>query len=416
MKYYIITFLFFISINSSLAQSPLPDTVWAGNPFQTAILRASVVTGGSPSITIVPNRGPLCFDKQIKIKATKGSQVFEQCLYINTHDGYIGYLPPHTTATGAMCDIKPQEKDFMFFIIGLKGNIYNYKTVEGKGGTLDHWVTTGNTQTHEYNMNAAVASAMLAKKTETKLYCNDKIRAWAYKIDGNPQVYFMFGKNFPPSLSINSNKYLGNFGIGYQDTDKGLYIIMEKQTPGFITKITDINEVNTCFDPSPFRLQEDQFFVKRTEEMQTERVKIDRDEAKIRSDDECASHQRNIIVFRRNLLRIQEEGLRTIPLGNIYQNQNVQKAYRNMMDPLFMIQGDILNTQLSICNTEVSLRRQPSSNTMVDKLACLQGQLVRLHTAEAEMSALDARYATNPTKAMGEKSRLYLQLMRTSCN
>ena len=86
------------------------------------------------------------------------------------------------------------------------------------------------------------------------------------------------------------------------------------------------------------------------------------------------------------------------------------------MDPLFMVQGDILNTQLSICNTEIALRRHPSYNEAISKLAFLQGQLGRLHTAEERMSALDAQYAAEPARAIGEKSRIYLQLMRTGCH
>ena len=384
MKYYIINVIsFLLSINLAWAQPPEPDTVWGGTPWQTAILNAPVVSGESAAINIVPNGEALCFDKQIKIKLTKGSTILEQCLYFNTNEGYVGYLPPRNSAGGGLCDIKPQEKDFLFFVIGSKGNVYTYKTTENRG-SLEFWVSTGNTQTHQYNMNTSTGTAVLHKKTETRLYCDDKVRAWSYKYDGNPEAYFMFGKTYPPAINVMSSRYLGNFGIGYRYTDKGLYMIMEMQSAGYTVKITDVNEVNTCFDPHAFRILEDQFMIKRTAELQKEREKIDRDEARIRNDDECAAARRNIIVFKKAQLRIQEEGMQTIPQGNAYQNQNVQEAYRNMMDPLFMVQGDILQTQLSICNTEVALRRRPSSNETISKLACLQGQLGRLHTAEEQ--------------------------------
>jgi hypothetical protein len=416
MKYYIIsTISFLLLMNLTWAQPPIPDTVWGGTPWQNQVLRAPVVTGQSAAINIVPSGGALCFDKQVKLKITKGSTVFEQCLYINTRDGYIGYLPPMNSAGGGLCDIKPQAKDFLFFVIGLKGNVYTYKTMD-KGSDPEFWVSTGNTQTHQYNMTASNGTVTLHKKTETKMYCGNKIRAWAYKYDGSPEVYFMFGKTYPPAINVSSSKYLGNFGIGYQETDKGLYMIMEMQSTGYTSKITDVNEVNTCFDPRPFRIIEDEFMIKRTAELQKEREKIDREESRIRGDDECAGFRRNIIVFKKAQLRIQEQGLQTIPQGNAYQTQNVQQAYMNMMDPLFMVQGNILETQLSICNTEVALRGSPSSNETISKLACLQGQLGRLHTAEEQMSALDAQYAAQPAKAMGEKSRIYLQLMRTACN
>jgi hypothetical protein len=420
MKNYCIIILSIVFAVSRLnAQPPHRDTiVWAGTEFNNAILRATVVTGESPAINIVPNGTNLCFDRQVKMKMTTSrSSIVEQCLYFNTTDGYVAYLPPRTASTGGLCDIKPNEKDFQFSVIGLKGNVYNYHNIEVKDGITKSWVSTGNTQTHQYGMTSPGVTAMLHKKTEIRTYCGGRIRAWAYKFDGSPTTYYLFGKTYPPGINVASNKYIGNFGIGYQQTDKGLYMIMEMETTGgFDTKITDVAEVSTCFNPAPFQIQEDEFMRKGTEDLQREREKIDRDEANIRSDDECAAQRQNIIVFRRAQLRIQEQNLRTIPQGNVYQDQRVQHAYTSMMDPLFIVQGDILNVQLSICTNESAQSKHPGANQYAEKIACLQGQLGRLHAAESQMGALDAAYATQPGKAMAEKSRLYLQLMRTACN
>jgi hypothetical protein len=404
-KYSIIILSIVLSVSQLHAQPPHRDTIiWEGNEFNNAILRATVVTGGSEAINIIPNRTNLCFDRQVKIKlTTTRSSIVEQCLYFNTTDGYVAYLPPRTASTGGLCDIKPNEKDFQFSVIGLKGNVYNYHNMEVKDGIIKSWVSTGNTQTHQYGMTSPTMTATLHKKTEIRTYCGGRIRGWAYKFDGSPTTYYLFGKTYPPGINVTSNKYIGNFGIGYQQTDKGLYMIMEMETAGgFDTKITDVAEVNTCFNPAPFQIQEDEFMRRRTEDLQREREKIDRDEANIRSDDDCAAAKQNIIVFRRAQLRRQEENLRTIPTGNVYQDRNVQQAYTGMMDPLFMIQGDILNTLLGICTNESAQRKHPGSNQYTEKIACLQGQLGRMHAAESQMSALDAEYAAQPAKALAE--------------
>ncbi len=420
MKNYCVFILSIVlSVSQLHAQPPRRDTIiWAGNEFETALLRATVVTGQSQAINIIPNRTNLCFDKQVKVKLTTSHNIIvEQCLYFNTTDGYVGYLSPRNARTGGLCDIKPNEKDFQFFVIGLKGNVYNYHNMEVKDGIIKSWVSTGNTQTHQYGMTSPDVTATLHKKTDIRTYCGGRIRAWAYKFDGSPTTYYLFGKNYPPGINVTSNKYLGNFGIGYQQTDKGLYMIMEMETTsGFDTKITDLAEVQTCFNPNPFQIQEDEFMRRGTEDLQKEREKIDRDEAQIRNDDDCAAARQNIIVFRRAQLRIHEENLRTIPQGNVYQNQNVQHAYMGLMNPLFVVQGDILNVQLSICTNESAQSKHPGSNEYSEKIACLQGMLGRLHAAESQMGALDVQYAAQPAKAMAEKSRLYLQLMRSACN
>ncbi|MGC4102660.1 hypothetical protein [Ferruginibacter sp.] len=409
-----------LCVQQLCAQPPRRDTIiWSGGEWETAILRASCVSGQTPVINILPNRNNLCFDKQVKVKLSTGRAIVEQCLYFNTTDGYVSYLPPRTGAAGGLCDIKPDEKNFRFFVIGNKGNIFNYHNEEGKDGVIKYWVSTGNTVTHQYGMTSPDVVAALHKKTEIRTYCGGKIKAWAYKFDSSPTVYYLFGKNYPPDINVTSNKYLGNFGIGYQYTDKGLYMIMEMETSGsYDAKITDVDEVNTCFNPTRFQVQEDEFMRKRTEELQKEWAKIDREEAQIRSDDECAAQRENIIVFKKAQLRRQEENLRTVPQGNVYQDRNVQNAYLGMTDPLFMIQGDMLNVQLSICNAEVARNKRPADAPSYSiKINCLQDRLSQLRNAESRMGALNAQYAAQPARALAEKSKIYLQLMQAGgCN
>lgn len=401
---------------------PPPDTLWGGSPsaaYYNAILRATVVSGESEAITIVPTRGPFCFDKKIKIKSTVGGRVVEQCLYLNTTDGLTAFLKPVNSAPGSMCDIKPEDKEFWLSIIGLKGNVYNYHNTEGKDGEneVKHWVSTGNTQQHLYQTPAGTGVHTLRNKRERRSYCDDKIKGTAYKYDGAgmPTMY-LFGKNYPDNINVTSNKYIGNFGIGYQYTDKGLYIIMEVISSSYTCRITSIEDVNVCFDPSPFRVMEDEFQTKRRAELVKEEEKINRREAAIRSGDECAGQRRAIIAFDREELRKQQAALGIMPTGNIYQDRNVQNAYNSMMDPLTMVRSGILTTKLSICNAEVNIRKHPTSNTAQERLACHTTQLGKLTAAEVQMMANVTRFADHPGKAKAENSRIYLDLMRTACN
>ena len=190
-----------------------------------------------------------------------------------------------------------------------------------------------------------------------------------------------------------------------------------ESTSGYDARISEINEVSVCFNTAPFEIQEDAFLRKSTDDLQLERDKIARDEAQIRSDDPCASQRQNIIVFRKAQLRQQEENLRKIPQGNVYQDRNVQGAYLGMMDPLFMVQGSILNVLLSICSNEDGLGKHPDQASYYSvKLSCLHDQLGKLHTAETQMGALDVQYASQPARALAEKSRLYWELMKNVCN
>ena len=194
---------------------PRRDTAWGDWPNQeyyNGILQASVVTGQTSAQTITPTGQKLCFDKRIKIKSLISSGPVEQCMYINTTEGYIGILPPQRGTGGDLCDIKTDDPRFTFFVLGLKGNAYTFRNTK-KANSIEHWVSTGNTQTHQVNMAGPGGVYTIHKKTERRGYCGDKIKTWAYKYD-NPSspVYFLFGKTFPDEIVVSNNKFIGNFG------------------------------------------------------------------------------------------------------------------------------------------------------------------------------------------------------------
>jgi hypothetical protein len=409
-----------LTASSVKAQSrPRRDTVWGGwsnQPYYNSILNAPVATGATQPINIIPNQGPLCFDKKITVKSTVGSKVMEQCMYLDTKGGLVAFIMASGANNNNMCEIRPDDEDFTFSVISLKGNAYLYSNMKKKN-IMEHWVSTGNSQTHLRQTTSNTSMYSLHNKQITRRYCNGKIKANAYKFDGpNSPLVFLFGKTYPPTLNVTANKYIGNFGIGYQYTDRGLYIIMETNTTGFTCEITSIEDVNICFDPSPFRLKEDDFVRKERENLLKEKEKIDRDEARIRDNEPCAASERNIFVFKKAQIRIKEENLQGMTQGNLYQNQQAQQATLNLMNPLFMVQGDILQTLHGICLTQEAIRQRPAENGNQEKLVCLQTYLRKLYAAETQMSELDVLYARDPGKGYYEKSRIYRELMLRGCN
>lgn len=420
MKKIIVVLALLFSITTQ-AQPPRRDTIWGNFPNQeyyNHILRATVVSGETQQIIIHPNQEPFCFDKKITIKSTVSSRAIEQCLYLDTKGGLIAYLKPSRNGGSSLCDIKPDDKDFFFSVMGLKGNVYNYSNTEKKG-VIQHWVSTGNTQEHVYMYDGATNTNQytLHKKGERRDYCDGKIKATSYKYDGaTAPTMFLFGKTYPPDINVTANKYIGNFGIGYQYTDKGLYIIMENVATGYTCKITSIEDVNVCFNPAPFQKQEDEFRSKRNDELQKEREKLDKQERDAGNSRTCSSEKLAVVNFKKEQLRKQEENLRNSNHGNVYQDNVTQQAYMGMMDPLISVQGGILSARVSICGIEADIAKHPNDNSLQGRLNCKQNMLAKLMSAEAEMKALDTQYANSPGKAMAEKSKVYLRAMSSSCD
>ncbi len=409
---------------SLVAQAQPPrDTVWGSFPDQeyyNHILRATAVSGETQQIIIAPNERPFCFDKKITVHSTFGTRgvSVDQCIYLDTKGGLVAYLKPSKSRGGDLCDIKPDDKDFSFSVMGLKGNIYIYHNTENKG-QIKHWVSTGNTQEHVYENNNAnnTNQYTLHKKGERRDYCDGKIKATSYKYDGaTAPTMFLFGKTYPPDINVTPNKYLGNFGIGYQYTDKGLYLILENVASGYTCKITSIEDVNVCFNPAPFQKQEEEFRTNANDDLQKEREKLDKQERDAANSPDCSSEKLALVSFRKEQLRKQEQNLRNSNHGNVYQDNVTQKAYMGMMDPLVSVQEGILSTKVSICSIEADIRKHPNDNTLQGRLNCKQDMLGKLMSAESEMRALDTQYANSPAKALAEKSKLYLRVMAGACD
>ncbi len=414
----ILPVLFLYCVNLQ-AQDPRRDTAWGDWPQQeyyTGILQAPVATGETTPQLITPTGQKLCFDKKVRIKSLISSGPVEQCMYLNTTEGYVGLLPPARSG-GDRCDIKTDDPDFIFFVLGLKGNAYTFRNNKKNGG-IEHWVSTGNTQAYQYNFPVTGANYTLHKKTERRGYCGDKIKTWAYKYD-NPSspVYYLFGKTFPDEITVAERKYIGNFGVGYQFTDKGLFIIMEMVGGSYSCKITELEEVSICFDPAPFKIAEDEMFNKMQVSLQREREKIAADEIKASTGD-CSSEQMAVINFRKEQLRVQEARVYTSQQGNMYQDLPTQQAMGGMFDHVAITEQTILENKTKICNAQQRMakaRSETSRQSYQEKISCLTNQNAQLEASKEQLKALDIQYVNEPGKALAEKSKLFMRNIPGGC-
>lgn len=376
-------------------------------PWRSAIKRAPVLTGHAEPRIIVPHEQPLCFPMEFDLKISIPGKIVEQAMFINANMGIIGLLPP--SSSGLVNMLFPELPDFSFSVMGLKGNVYQYSTRKGKNNIIERWVSTGNTETHQYQMTGSffTGAVDLQRKNVTAPYCNGSLTAMAYRFSSNPDmIWYLYGDRFPEKL--HPRKFLGNFGVGYLQTDEGLYIVTELRTSSFTCKVTDIQVTNTCLHTTEFKIMEDKFIEKRTEAIQKEKQKLERDAARVSGN--CASEQTDLISFKQEQQRKQEAALRQVKTGNTYQDVNVQRSMVSMMDPLVTVQEGILSTKLSICRAQHS-----TSSNKEEKLSCLYNQLGVLMEMETEMKALDLQYVNEPGRAYAEKSKLFMRKKPRGC-
>ncbi|SIO52163.1 hypothetical protein [Chitinophaga niabensis] len=377
-------------------------------PWRAAVKNAPVLTGHSEPRIIVPHEQPLCFPFEFDLKINIPGKTVEQAMFINSNTGVIGYLPP---AEGGLVNMLfPELADFSFYIMSLKGNTFHYSTRKGKNNIIEKWVSTGNTNTDPYRMATIDVSrpADLQRKGVTAPYCNGTMTAMAYRFASSPDMtWYLYGDRFPEKL--HPRKFLGNFGVGYLYTDEGLYIVTEIQASSYSCRVTDILIMNTCLNTSEFKVMEDEYVRGQTIALQKEKEKLESQSVS----GPCASEQAILLTFRKEQQRKKEEALRGAGTGNIHQNINAQKSMLSMMDPLALVQENILSAKVSICKIQHAPRATSRSTA---RLSCLTNRLSTLMRLEAQMRALDAQYVNEPGKAYAEKSKLYMQNLPGECD
>ncbi|MEQ1797147.1 MAG: hypothetical protein ABL872_04295 [Lacibacter sp.] len=408
---FLITSILLAGVAAAQRDTTRRDTSWGTSPhgpYLRAVLNADVLEGRAIPVTITPTGQKLCFDKKIKVKMITRRGPGEICVFINTKSGLIGYNSFKPGSTG-VCDIKPDLPDFVFGVIGLKGNVFNYRNTKKKN-TIEHWVQTSNSVEYQYQFSAATTNVLLHKKTERRDYCDGKIKAQLYKADGSSQQWFLFGKEFPEALMMEPKKYLGNFAVGYQQSDKGLFIIMQMIGGSMDSKILEIEDVEICFDPAPFKIFEDERRTKMTASIAREREKIARDEAKPEKYAACNSKKTTIISFKKEALNRQEENLNRSEQGNMMQSVPTQQAQADLMNYDDMIQISIYETELKLCRAEQRQAENPSESTQKN-IECLNRQLAAQHNVKARYQTLNTSLRNQPGQLFAEKAKLFMQAL-----
>lgn len=377
-------------------------TLATWNITRAQLVHTPILLNTSVGTTIVPVRQRFCFDMAIDIELFYGgANSMKTCLFINSTDGYIGYTP--LLRDGPINMLMPEVEAFQLTIVSYKmKNIYHYfNRKPSRSSEIQHWVSTSNTETHDYQMVNMLTSEPLDRKIERRRYIEGNAEALSYKTHFGPTVLFMYGDRYPATLTV--QKYIGLFGVGVVKTDAGVYVMMEMQNGANYTAIKHIEKAMVCFDPTNFKMQEAEFYASRNEDLEKERIKIERAEAIARNASTCSAERMAEVNFKKEQLLIKEENLRISQAGNLQQNVETQNAMTSVMDPLPIVQGSILSTKTKLCQANSS-----NSASREEKIACLNHQLSVLMNAESEMRAVNLRYPRDPGMAISKKSTIYM--------
>ena len=405
-----------LCVVSVYAQPPRRDTAFGSGPhaaYLRSVVRADVLEGRSMPETISPTGQKICFDKLMKVKSVTGRGTGVTCVYLDTRTGIIGYTPLKP-GTDAACDIKQDDPNFVFSVIGLKGNVYNYRNNKKKN-IIEHWVQTSNSATYQYEFVSTGGNAPLRKKAERRDYCDGKIKAQLYKVDGKPTEWHLFGKQLPDEVLMQPKKFLGSMAVGYHYSDKGLFIIMQMTGAGIDSKILSLEEVNVCFDPSRFKVFEDEQEQKMRQSIQREREKIAREEGKPEQSPACQSKKTVLLNHQKQSLNRQEENMQQARIGNSMQNIRTQQAQANLMNYDDAIQTLIYETELKLCRAEQRLNEMgeqtPASSRQKqqEKISCLNRQLVTQRSTQQTFQRINTQYRNEPGRQYSEKAKAMMR-------
>ncbi|MEZ4793088.1 MAG: hypothetical protein R2783_06400 [Gelidibacter sp.] len=386
-------------------------------PFLLSIASAPILEGLTEPRTMVPNGGRVCYDKIISFETNGAGNLIKGCLFLDTENGFMAYIPPKP-GMSPECVLKVEDKDFNLTVLGLQGNVYNYFNYI-KNNTLQHGVTTGNSLDYLYVWQSNAEVTKLRHTNETKDFLGGKIKAHVYKPDGRTEKWYLFGKEYNEVVEFTPKKYLGNFGIGYQYSDSGLYIIMQVSGSNYDSEITDIKDQQACFDSAPFKNFEDELYTSGMESINQKRDKLRKKLDHIRAD-ECSTLQIRNIQYEQEMLTHQEQNLIQSQQGNLQQNANTQQARMQLMyNYEETIQMMINETEYDICKQQQALQRSSPGNSshqrMVDKMECMQRKLTERKDTQQKIQQLDIQYANNPGKKIVEQGKLIMKVL-TNCD
>ena len=379
-------------------------------PLLNKWLEVDVLRGGSRPEEIGPIAQKICFDKKIKIKTVIARGTVELCLFLNTKIGLVAYTPLEKGGAGS-CDIQPASADFRFNIMSVMGNTYSYMNSKKKG-LIEHWVITSNSQDYQYRFEGPGIEGMLFKKDESVEYCGNKVKAWAYKYNDQPQKWYLFGKLLPDAVRMQPKNFLGNFGVGYVNTDKGLFIIMQLKSERYNAEILDIEDVETCFDPRSFKVFEDAFYREGMESISREKDRLLKRAANIEPD-QCAGVKLTSIYYQLQMLERRQQNLERSMQGNLMQQHRTQQS---QVDALINyednIQALMYETDIKICQVNKRIEEATSSTETENlnrKLSCLKSQLIAQRETQKRLKKITEQYPNDPGRQFGEKAKAFMQ-------
>ena len=125
-------------------------------------------------------------------------------------------------------------------------------------------------------------------------------------------------------------KYLGNFGVGFQYTDHGLFIIMQVEGEIFNAAVKELKDTYLCFDPSPYKKMEDQILEKGLLAVNKKRDRLRSRLSTVPAGD-CAGLAVRNIQYEIFSLDEQEESLKRSVMGNMAQSRPTQQAMGQAM-------------------------------------------------------------------------------------
>jgi hypothetical protein len=387
------------------------DTVLGGiywTPWHQRVTSAPILLTPTNAKMVEPNQ-KICFDKKMFVKANTGSRVLDMYIFINTEDGYVGILNGRENTLGNG-DLKVDDEKFRFMLYTKKGNVFTYFNRKKKN-IINHYVTTGNSEVHLTQMGFTSGTDVINKKTIRNIYCDNKFKTWSYKADGdNAPVLHVFGRTYPNKLICKD--FIGYSGVGFLQTDAGTYISCEMEKGSFFTEMRTFEDLAVCFDASLFKHQEEEMYTKIQQGINNERGR------EVSMGGDCAAQKTILNNYKREMLNKKERDLAAAQNGNVYQNQNTQKAYAGLMDPIDGLQESIYDFDVKICKAQKRLESQSGSSAQKtqEKIACYNRQKSQLMIAKSQMQAADIRYANSPGQAFAEKTRIMSRAMQGGCN
>jgi hypothetical protein len=426
MKPFIFLFFVFILMQPSFSQVVIEENPSYTNspeqPVLDELLNIDVLDGSSVAASIGPNSQIFCFDKVFKLTSRSLKGEINVCMFINTKIGLIAYITPKQGSAVGDCIINPADPNFSLNVIGLKGNTFTYYNVKTQAG-IERWVTTGNSETFRYEFAGSTQEQVLFKKDEQREYLHGKVKAWAYAVSDRPEKWFLFGKKLPVKIVMQPLKYLGSFGVGFQYTEYGLFIIMQVEGAIINTAVKELKDTSLCFDPSAYKKMEDKIL-----EKGLLAINKKRDRLRSRLPDvpagECADLEIRSIQYQITGLNEQEENLKRSVIGNVAKNPATQQAMaQSMVNYDYVIQQTIYETELDICKNNKQLEEAQhaqqgsmfsTENARRRKAAyieCLKAKLVTQKETQQKMKRINNQFPNDLGRQFSEKAKVFLQGM-----